>query len=128
MNSELLNIILPTLVAAISAPIGAWVGSVLQRQKYKAEIAAMRADIDVKLAGVKSTELDNVRKANDLLVESIVTPLKKEINNLRRDVDKFRKAVEKIPSCAYADSCPVSRQLQKYEGDERRESDAGDKP
>lgn len=127
MNSELLNIIPPTLVAAISAPIGAWVGSVLQRQKYKAEIAAMRADIDSKLAGVKSTELDNVRKADDLLVESIVTPLKKEINNLRRDVDKFRKAVEKIPSCDYADSCPVSRQLQKYENDDRRDADGTDK-
>lgn len=81
----------------------------------------MRAEVDEKLAGVKSTELDNVRKANDLLVESIVTPLKKEITSLRRDVDKFRKAVEKIPSCSYADNCPVSRQLQKYEDDDRHQ-------
>lgn len=122
MNSEILTIILPTVAAAVSAPIGAWIGSVLQKQKYRAEIAAMRAEVDAKLAGVKSTELDNVRKANDLLVESIVTPLKKEITSLRRDVDKFRKAVEKIPSCSYADNCPVSRQLQKYEDDDRRQS------
>ena len=81
----------------------------------------MRAEVDEKLAGVKSTELDNVRKANDLLVESIVTPLKKEITSLRRDVDKFRKAVEKIPSCSYAYNCPVSRQLQKYEDDDRHQ-------
>ena len=58
---------------------------------------------------------EDIRKANDILVEGIVTPLKKEINSLRRDVDKFRKAVEKIPSCAHADNCPVSRQLQKLE-------------
>ena len=121
MNSEILTIILPTVAAAVSAPIGAWIGSVLQKQKYKAEIAAMRAEVDEKLAGVKSTELDNVRKANDLLVESIVMPLKKEITSLRKDVDKFRKAVEKIPSCSYADSCPVSRQLQKYEDDDRHQ-------
>ena len=122
MSNELMTIVLPALVAAITTPVGAWVGSVLQRQKYQQEIAAMRAEIDAKLAGVKSTELDNVRKANDLLVDSIVTPLKKEITSLRRDVDKFRKAVEKIPSCSYADNCPVSRQLQKYEDDDRRQS------
>lgn len=127
MSNELLTIILPTLVAAVATPVGAWIGSVLQRQKYEQEIAAMRAEIDKKLAGVKSTELDNVRKANDLLVESIVTPLKKEITSLRKDVDKFRKAIEKIPSCSYSDNCPVSRQLQKYEADDQREQRDADK-
>lgn len=122
-----MTIILPVLATAIAAPIGAWVGSVLQRQKYRAEIAAMRAEIDQKLAGVKSTELDNVRKASDLLMEAIVTPLKKEITSLRRDVDKFRKAIEKIPSCSYSDSCPVSRQLQKYEADDQRDRTDADK-
>jgi uncharacterized coiled-coil DUF342 family protein len=127
MSNELTTIVLPALVAAITTPVGAWVGSVLQRQKYQQEIAAMRAEIDAKLAGVKSTELDNVRKANDLLVDSIVTPLKKEITSLRKDVDKFRKAIEKIPSCSYSDKCPVSRELQKYEADDQREQPDTDK-
>jgi hypothetical protein len=115
MSSEIITLIISSVSATISAPIGAWVGAKLQSQKYKTEIDGLRAEVQKKLAGVKDSELENVRKANDILVEGIVTPLKKEINSLRRDVDKFRKAVEKIPSCAHADNCPVSRQLQKLE-------------
>lgn len=115
MSSEIITLIVSSLTATISAPLGAWLGAKLQSQKYKTEIDSLRAEVQKKLAGVKDSELENVRKANDILVEGIVTPLKKEINSLRRDVDKFRKAVEKIPSCAHADSCPVSRQLQKLE-------------
>ena len=99
----------------ITTPIGVWLGSVLTRDKYRAEIDQLRAEVQEKLSAVRSTELDNVRKANDLLVESIVTPLKKEITSLRRDVEKFRKAVEKIPSCPHAADCPVSRQLSHSE-------------
>ena len=115
MSSEIITLIVSSLTATISAPLGAWLGAKLQSQKYKTEIDSLRAEVQKKLAGVKDSELENVRKANDILVEGIVTPLKKEINSLRRDVDKFRKAVEKSPSCAHADNCPVSRQLQKLE-------------
>ena len=115
MSSEIITLIVSSLTATISAPLGAWLGAKLQSQKYKTEIDSLRAEVQKKLAGVKDSELENVRKANDILVEGIVTPLKKEINSLRRDVDKFRKAVEKIPSCAHADNGPVSRQLQKLE-------------
>ena len=117
MSGDILTILMPFLTATVAGPLGAWIGSKLQGAKYKTEIDSLRAEVQNKLAGVKNSELDNVRKANDILVESIVQPLKKEINSLRRDVDKFRKAVEKIPSCSYADNCPVSRQLQKLEAD-----------
>ena len=117
MSGEILTILMPFLTATVAGPLGAWLGARLQSAKYKTEIDSLRAEVQNKLAGVKNSELDNVRKANDILVESIVQPLKKEINSLRRDVDKFRKAVEKIPSCSYADTCPVSRQLQKLEAD-----------
>lgn len=115
MSSEIITLLITSVTAVVSAPLGAWLGAKLQSQKSKAEIDSLRAEVQKKLAGVKDSELENVRKANDILVEGIVTPLKKEINSLRRDVDKFRKAVEKIPSCAHADNCPVSRQLQKLE-------------
>ncbi|MBR6192500.1 MAG: hypothetical protein IKQ68_10140 [Prevotella sp.] len=114
MSEQIITLLVSVLgCSAVSTPLGAWLGSLLAKQKYQAELDSLRAEVQSKLATVKSDELENVRKANDILVESIVAPLKKEISSLRRDVNMFRKAVEKIPSCAYADSCPVSSQLQK---------------
>ncbi|MBR2881423.1 MAG: hypothetical protein IKB96_03560, partial [Prevotella sp.] len=71
----------------------------------------LRAEMEEKLSAVKKSELDNVREASQILMENIVKPLKTEIQSLRRDVNKFSKAVEKIPSCPMADKCPVSREL-----------------
>ncbi len=118
---DLTTLIVPSIVAAIAAPVGAWVSSILLKGKYKAELDSLRVDIQSKVADANNSELDNVRKANDILVDSIVTPLKKEIQTLRKDVDKFRKAVEKIPACPAADHCPVSTELQRSERNEQRE-------
>lgn len=111
MSGEITTIIVPAIVAAISAPLGAWVNSKILRQKYDIEIGKLRAEMEEKLSAVKKSELDNVREASQILMENIVKPLKTEIQSLRRDVNKFSKAVEKIPSCPMADKCPVSREL-----------------
>ena len=110
--------------SAISGSLGAWLGSVLTRDKYKAEIDALRADVASKLSAVENSELDNVRKANQMLVETVVEPLQKEITSLRRNVDKFRKAIEKIPGCPHANECPVSRQLWSDENIDNQPKDA----
>lgn len=111
MSGEITTIIVSAIVAAISAPLGAWVNSKILRQKYDIEIGKLRAEMEEKLSTVKKSELDNVREASQILMEEIVKPLKTEIQSLRRDVNKFSKAVEKIPSCPMADKCPVSREL-----------------
>ena len=111
MSGEITTIIVSAIVAAISAPLGAWVNSKILRQKYDIEIGKLRAEMEEKLSAVKNSELDNVREASQILMENIVKPLKTEIQSLRRDVNKFSKAVEKIPSCPMADKCPVSREL-----------------
>ena len=114
--TELLQSLLDSaLVAAIAAPLGAWVSAVLLRRRYRAEIDGLRAEVEQKFSSAKSSELDNVRKANDILVESIVEPLRKEIKSLRSDVNKFRRAIEKIQLCPMAGDCPVSRELQREE-------------
>jgi len=102
--------------SVIAAPLGAWLGSILTRDKYKAEIDQLRAEVASKMSAVENSELDNVRKANQMLVETVVEPLQKEITSLRRNVDKFRKAIEKIPGCPHANECPVSRQLWDDQG------------
>lgn len=127
MSSELLTIIVSSLVAAVSAPIGAWVNSKILRQKYDIEIGQLKAEMQKKLSDVKDSELENVRKASDILMENIVKPLETEIKSLRRDVNKFRKAIEKIPSCPMADNCPVSRQLLADEADDEQRVPDGNK-
>ena len=115
MSETLASLILPSIVAAIAAPVGAWLGNVAQRSRYRAEIDTLRAEIDGKLSANRANELDNVRKASDILMDNIVAPLKLEIETLRKDVEKFRHAVEQIHACDYAASCPVSRSLRLAE-------------
>lgn len=125
MSAELTTIIVSSLVAAVSAPLGAWVNSRVLRQKYQLELDNLRAEMKQKFSTIENSELENVRKASDILMENIVKPLEKEIKSLRKDVDKFRKAVEKIPSCPMAGDCPVSRELLVAEAaDAHRGSDA----
>ena len=111
MSGEIITIIVSALVAAIATPVGAWVGSRLMRAKYQAEVDQLRAEMKDKLAEVKSHELENVRKASDILMESIVPPLKAEIINLRNDVQRLNKALERIWGCPHVDRCPVKYEL-----------------
>lgn len=115
MYNAILDNILPIIVGAVATPLGAWIGMILQRKKYDMEINKLKADIDLKLSEVGKSELENVRMANDILLETVVAPLKKEIKTLRNGLNRLNKALEKIPSCAYADHCPISRELRNQE-------------
>lgn len=99
------------LIAIVAAPVSGWIGAKLMRQKYRVEIAGLKADLNKKQTETRSTELDNVRQGNDILMQQIVEPLRAEIKSLRSDVNKFRKAIEKIPRCSHSVDCPVSREL-----------------
>lgn len=105
------------LVAIVATPLSAWLGSIFTRQKYMAEVRSLRADVAKKRADNRGVELDNVRQGNEILLEQIVKPLKTEIKNLRHDVNRFRRAVEKIPGCPHSADCPVSRELLADEAD-----------
>lgn len=123
MSGEIITIIVSALVAAIAAPIGAWVGRKLERDKYRIELEKLRAEMKGKLAEVKSQELENVRKASDILMESIVPPLKAEITNLRNDVQRLNKALERIWGCPHVDRCPVKYELLLHPKGDGAEAD-----
>ena len=61
MSGEITTLIVSTLVAAVSGPLGAWINSRILRQKYLIEIEQLRAEMKDKLAAVKSHEFDRRR-------------------------------------------------------------------
>ena len=126
MSGEIITIIVSALIAAVATPVGAWVGSRLMRAKYQAEVEQLRAEMKDKLAEVKSHELENVRRASDILMESIVPPLKAEITNLRNDVQRLNKALERIWGCPHVDRCPVKYELLLHPKSGGAEPDGGD--
>lgn len=121
-----MTIILPALVAAVATPLGAWIGRKLERAKYRIELETLRAEMKDKLAEVKSHELENVRKASDILMESIVPPLQAEINNLRNDVKRLNMALDRIWDCRHIDHCPVKHGLLFTPQGGERKPDRGD--
>ena len=126
MSGEIITIIISALSAAIAAPVGAWVGRKLERDKYRIELERLRAEMKDKLAEVKSHELENVRKAADILMESIVLPLNAEITNLRNVVQRLNKALERIWGCPHIDGCPVKYELLLHPKSCGTEPDRGD--
>lgn len=104
MNGEILTTIISALVAAIAGPVGAWVGRRLERSKYQIELDRLRTE-------VKEHELENVRRASDILMESIVPPLQAEIENLRNDLQRLNNVLERIWGCPHIDRCPVKYEL-----------------
>ena len=116
MSGELLNIILPLITAIVTAPVASWLTSRLQKREYEEKIRQLHAEVEKVKSEVKSNELENVRKASNMLMEQIVEPLRKEMTRLRNEVNRFRKALEDIPRCPHAVQFKL-RELEKSDTD-----------
>ena len=108
-----MNDIILALIAIVASPLTAWITSLLMRSKANQEVALLKAEVDQMKADVRSRELDNDRKAIETMMDLVVNPLRKEMESLRRKMDRLTHAIEKIPSCPHSDNCPVSRELQR---------------
>lgn len=118
-----LSQIIPIITAIVAAPLSSWLTAVLLRKKYNIEIEQLKVQITATQTDTKGDELDNVRKGISILMEDIVEPLKKEINAIRRELARFRKALEKGNDCKHYDVCPIRNELQHAEINNDRQSD-----
>ena len=104
--------ILAGIVAIITAPLSALLTAVFLRSKHTAEVDKLRAEVKQTLADVRGRELDNDKKAIEMIMELVVEPLRKDMLQLQEKVDILTNAIEKVNSCPHADNCPVSHELR----------------
>lgn len=104
---------LAAIAAVIIAPLSALLTAVFLRSKHKAEVDQLRADVQKTLSEVRGQELDNDKKAIEMIMELVVEPLRKDMSRLQEKVDTLTNAIEKINSCPHADNCPVSHELRR---------------
>ena len=87
----------------------------IDRRKYVQEVEKLKTEVQAAQVNTRGSELDNVQKAMRILMDEIVEPLKQEINAIRKELVKLRRAVEKSNNCRFAANCPVRDELQKPE-------------
>lgn len=78
-------------------------------------VFTVKAKKDQATAETDKIEMDNFRTGADLLMESIVKPLKKELQEVRKEVGRLRRAMEHISDCPHSGQCPVRAELKKDE-------------
>lgn len=104
--------LLSALVAIVVAPLSALLTAIFLRSKHRAEVEKLRAEVKQTLSDVRSRELDNDKKAIEMIMQLVVEPLRKDMLQLQEKVDTLTNAIEKIKSCPHADNCPVSYELR----------------
>lgn len=119
------NTLLAGIVAIITAPLSALLMAIFLRSKYNAEVDKLRAEIDKILADVRSRDLDNDKKAIEIIMELVVDPLREDMLRLQNKVDILTNAIEKIKSCPHADDCPVSYELRHPQTNSDRNPGSG---
>lgn len=107
--SEILNVVLG----------GSLFGAIVSIVTIRSALKKARADAEKALAESDTVKITNTEQATRILIENIVDPLKnelhetrKEVNSLKREVARFRKAVDSANSCRYSDECPVLERMR----------------
>lgn len=117
--------ILAAIVGIITAPLTALLTAIFMRSKHKAEVDGLRAEVKKTLADVRGRELDNDKKAIEMIMELVVEPLRKDMKALQSKVDILTNAIEKVNSCPHADNCPVSHELRHSKAEQPKPGGAG---
>ena len=124
MWSELLNVLLGGGLVATIAGIGT----------LRSKVRQAGAEAEKAKAEAESLRFDNAEHATRILMENIVTPLKDEFNETKkelarntREMARLRKAIDGANSCAYRATCPVLNRLREHpkDGCGSREADGG---
>ena len=110
--NEILNILLG----------GGLVAALVALATLRATVREANAKAERALADAETVKITNTESATKVLIENIVEPLKNELNETRkelhavkREIARFRKAVDSANSCRYHDGCPVLERMREQE-------------
>lgn len=121
--SEIINLVLG----------GGLVATVIAVITMKSTVRKAKAEAEKALADAETVRIDNTEKATRILIENIVTPLKEELYETRKDLNatkremaRLRKAIDDANSCRYSDNCPVLKRMRVEQ--KKREPSDGNEP
>lgn len=75
-------------------------------------IMTLRSERKKANAQAKEAELDTIEKGTEILMNNIVTPLKKELYEVRKEIKRLRRAIDKAKYCSHSADCPVIKCMQ----------------
>lgn len=82
-------------------------------------LLTLRAGVRMKTEEADRLHLENVRRGTEILMENIVTPLKAELAEMRRDLAankcemaRLRRVISRANACPYRPDCPVLEQVR----------------
>jgi gas vesicle protein len=110
-------------------------------RKAQAEADSARAEAAKVKAEVETVQLTNTENATRILMDNIVKPLQRQLDETRkyleeakreiakntREMARLRKSIDAANSCHYSDDCPVLRRVRREEERDRRDA-AGQQP
>lgn len=122
--SETLNLIFGTGLLA----------TIIGLLSIRSQLRQAQAVADKAMADADTVKITNTEQATRILIQNIVEPLKQELNEtrkelsaLKREVARFRKAVDSANSCRYSGDCPVLERMRDpqdgHDGQPRRPRD-----
>ena len=105
--------LLPTIKAYIKYLADKAYGREQKQTDKELGTEKLKAETDALNTRTKADELENVRRASQILTEQIVAPLKAELDEVRGEVAFLRGAIDRIDGCTRIASCPVLAELRK---------------
>ena len=119
--SEILNLVLG----------GGLLAAVIGLLTLKATVRKANAEAEKARAEAETVRIDNTEQATRILIDNIVEPLKKELNETReelratkkefgstkREMARLRKAIGDAGNCKHSDACPVLFRLREHPKD-----------
>ncbi|MCM1295684.1 MAG: hypothetical protein NC311_09095 [Muribaculaceae bacterium] len=135
-GSEILNILLgggliATLLGLITLKAAVRKANA-EAATAQAEAKKAEAEAETAFADAERLRIDNTEHATRVLVENLLQPLTKELNEtrkeigaLKREMARLRKAIDSANDCPHSGDCPVIARMREQKADSADRGDSG---